>query len=142
MNGSFLDYRASTLFEMFPFCVLFQKDMTITSMGVSLRQIIPQIVGKKVTSYFELVKPLIEFNFENIESRSNNMFELATQEEISKLTENTSGSSGGAKFTDEIDLDEDIDKTLHIKVGQTFYFLSLPTEYFCMLSANFLMFFP
>ena len=54
-------------------------------MGVSLRQIIPQIVGKKVTSYFELVKPLIEFNFENIESRSNNMFELATQEEISKL---------------------------------------------------------
>ena len=96
--------------------------MTITSMGVSLRQIIPQIVGKKVTSYFELVKPLIEFNFENIESRSNNMFELATQEEISKLTENTSGSSGGAKFTDEIDLDEDIDKTLHIKVGQTFYF--------------------
>ena len=85
MNGSFLDYRASTLFEMFPFCVLFQKDMTITSMGVSLRQIIPQIVGKKVTSYFELVKPLIEFNFENIESRSNNMFELATQEEISKL---------------------------------------------------------
>ena len=85
VNGSFLDYRASTLFEMFPFCVLFQKDMTITSMGVSLRQIIPQIVGKKVTSYFELVKPLIEFNFENIESRSNNMFELATQEEISKL---------------------------------------------------------
>ena len=122
MNGSFLDYRASTLFEMFPFCVLFQKDMTITSMGVSLRQIIPQIVGKKVTSYFELVKPLIEFNFENIESRSNNMFELATQEEISKLTENSSGSSAGAKFTDEIDLDEDIDKTLHIKVGQTFYF--------------------
>ena len=85
MNGSFLDYRASTLFEMFPFCILFQKDMTITSMGVSLRQIIPQIVGKKVTSYFELIKPLIEFNFENIESRSNNMFELATQEEISKL---------------------------------------------------------
>ena len=74
-------------------------------------------VGNKVTSYFELVKPLVEFNFETIESRSNNMFELATQEEISKLTASNSGSSGGAKFTDEIDLDEDIDKTLHIKVN-------------------------
>ena len=62
--------------------------MTITSMGVSLRQVIPQIVGKKISSFFELVKPLVEFNFENIESRSNNMFELATQEEISKLTAN------------------------------------------------------
>ena len=38
------------------------------------------------------------------------------------VTESSSGSSGGAKFTDEIDLDEDIDKTLHIKVGHTFYF--------------------
>ena len=103
---------------MFPFCILFQKDMTITSMGVSLRQVIPQIVGKKISSFFELVKPLVEFNFENIESRSNNMFELATQEEISKLAASNSGSSGGAKFTDEIDLDEDIDKTLHIKVAQ------------------------
>ena len=37
------------------------------------------------------------------------------------VTESGSGSSGAAKFTDEIDLDEDIDKTLHIKVGHTFY---------------------
>ena len=115
-----LPIRASTLFEMFPFCLLFQKDMTVSSMGIALRQIIPQIVGKKVTSYFELIKPLIEFSFENIQQRSNNMFELATQEEINKLTAGTSGSSSEAKFTDEIDLDEDIDKTLHIK-GQMIF---------------------
>ena len=77
--------------------------MTVSSMGVALRQIIPQIVSKKVTSYFELIKPLIEFNFENVQSRSNNMFELATQEEINKLTAGgTSNSSSVAKFTDEI----------------------------------------
>ena len=43
------------------------------------------------------------------------MFELATQEEINKLTAGGSGSSSAAKFTDEIDLEEDVDKTLHIK---------------------------
>ena len=93
--------------------------MSVSSMGIALRQIMPQIVGKKLTSYFELVKPLIEFNFENIQSRSNNMFELATQEEITKMAKD-SGSSSGAQFTDEIDLEEDVDKTLHIK-GQMIY---------------------
>ena len=38
--------------------------------------------------------------------------------EINYFSLYSSGSSGGAKFTDEIDLDEDIDKTLHIKVVQ------------------------
>ena len=98
--------------------------MTVSSMGVALRQIIPQIVSKKVTSYFELIKPLIEFNFENIQSRSNNMFELATQEEITKMKGGTSGSSSGAQFTDEIDLEEDVDKTLHIKVKTVVEFLA------------------
>ena len=74
----------------------------------------PHIVGKKITSYFELVKPLIEFKFEIIQSRSNNMFELATQEEVDKLGK-TDDSSSAAKFDDEIDLEEDVDKTLHIK---------------------------
>lgn len=112
-----LPIRASTLFEMFPFCILFQKDLTVSSIGIALRQVIPHIVGKKITSYFELVKPLIEFNYENIESRSNNMFELATQEEIDKLGKSTNSSS--AKFDDEIDLEEEVDKTLHIKGQMT-----------------------
>ncbi len=78
---SSLPIRAATLFEMFPFCILFQKDMTVSCIGVALRQIIPQIIGRKLTSFFEIVKPLIEFNYDNIQSRTNNMFELATQEE-------------------------------------------------------------
>ncbi len=41
----------------------------MTSIGVALRQVIPHIVGKKITSYFELIKPLVEFKFEVIESR-------------------------------------------------------------------------
>ena len=115
---SSLPVRASTIFEMFPFCILFQKDLTVSSMGVALREVVPQIVGKKITSFFEMVKPLVEFSFDVIQSRSNNMFELATQEEITKLGQSTNSSS--AKFDDDIDLEEDVDKTLHIK-GQMIY---------------------
>lgn len=99
-----LPIRAAALFEMFPFCILFQKDLTVSSIGVALRQVIPTIVGKKLTAYFELIKPLVEFKFEVIESRSNNMFELATQEEIDKLGQSKKSSTG--KFEDEIDLEE------------------------------------
>ena len=59
---------------------------------------------------------MVDFTFENIMARSNNMFELATQEEITKLGQSTNSSS--AKFDDEIDLEEDVDKTLHIKGNQ------------------------
>ena len=74
-------------------------------MGVALQQVIPGLVGRKITAYFELVKPLIEFKFDNIVSRNNNMFELATAEEIDKLGQSRSSQEEG-RFTDEIILDE------------------------------------
>ena len=40
--------RAGIFFEMFPFCLLFEKDMIIKNMGGALRNCIPQMVGKKV----------------------------------------------------------------------------------------------
>ena len=52
-------------------------------MGVALRQIIPKIVGEGLSSWWELVKPLVEFRWEVIMTRLNSMFELATQEEVS-----------------------------------------------------------
>ena len=66
----------------------------------------PGIVGKKVTAYFELIKPLIEFKFDIIQSRSNNMFELATNEEIDKLGDTGSKKSNSGGFDDDINLDE------------------------------------
>ena len=64
------------------------------------------IVGQKMTKFFELIKPMIEFKFEAIQSRGNNVFELATQEEIDKLGSTNKGSSSHGQFTDDIDLDE------------------------------------
>ena len=101
-----LPIKAGTIFEMFPFCMLFHEDLTVSNLGIALRQVLPGMAGKKVTAYFELVKPLIEFNFENVLQRANNMFELATTEEIDKLGKTGSKTSSGNGFSDEINLDE------------------------------------
>ena len=58
--------------------------MEVTCLGVALRQIIPKIVGEGLSSWWELVKPLVEFRWDVIMTRLNSMFELATQEEVSK----------------------------------------------------------
>ena len=59
-------------------------------LGVALRMIIPKIVGEGLSSWFELVKPLVEFKWEVINSRINSMFELATQEVLSCNSETNS----------------------------------------------------
>merc|ERR1719206_342787 len=93
--------------------------MEVTVLGIALRQIIPKIIGKPLSSWWELVKPLVEFKWEVILTRMNSMFELATQEEVDKLGKSGSESSGG--FSSELNLlDEDIDKTLHIKGQMVF----------------------
>ena len=114
-----LPIKAGTLFEMFPFCILFHEDLTVSCIGVALRQVIPGLVGRKVTAYFELVKPLIEFKFENILSRANNMFELATQEEIDKLGKSTgSKNSSGLSFSDEINLLDEVSASTIFRHGK------------------------
>merc|ERR1711962_10763 len=119
--------RAATLFEMFPFCVLFNPEMNVTMLGVALRMIIPKIIGEGLSSWFELVKPLVEFKWDVINSRINSMFELATQEEVDKLGKSEGSSS--REFSSELMLlDEDVDKTLHIK-GQMVFM----KEWDCML---------
>ena len=102
-----LPIKAGTLFEMFPFSVLFHEDLTVSCIGIALRQVMPQMIGKKVTEFFELVKPLIDFKFENIRSRANNMFELETIEEMDKLGKSGSAkASSGGGFDDEINLED------------------------------------
>merc|ERR550532_2410263 len=113
--------KASVIFEMFPFCILYNKNMEVTILGSALRQILSQTVGQGLSSYWELVKPLVEFRWDVILGRMNSMFELATQEEVDKLCKSDSGRSSSMGFDDDINLlDEDIDKTLHIKGQMVF----------------------
>merc|ERR1719219_2667068 len=111
--------RAGVFFDMFPFCILYEKDMIIKNMGTALRYCIPMSVGKKLGEYWELMKPLIDFKYEVIESRLNSMFELATIDEIDKLR---TQEEGGDSDSDELNVEdlEDLDKTLHIK-GQMIF---------------------
>jgi len=112
--------RAAVIFEMFPFSILYNSQMEVTVLGIALRQIIPKIIGQTLSSWWELVKPLVEFKWEVILSRMNSMFELATQEEVDKLNQDGDGSSS-REFSSELNLlDEDVDKTLHIKGQMVF----------------------
>ena len=48
-------------------------------------QILPKIVGQKINEYFDIVRPLIEFSFDTVLARSNNIFEVMTVEAIDVL---------------------------------------------------------
>ena len=43
---------------------LLQEDLTVSVLGISLRQIIPGLIGAALNSWFEIIKPLVEFKFE------------------------------------------------------------------------------
>ncbi|KAJ0170788.1 hypothetical protein K1T71_013560 [Dendrolimus kikuchii] len=100
-----LPISASVLFEIFPFCIVFGSDMVVRSIGNSLMVILPDLVGKKITNWFDLVRPLIAFKFQTILNRTNNIFELVTVEavmhekapdkrnELLKLSDETDGAT-------------------------------------------------
>ena len=73
------------LLEIFPFIIVFDQEMVLQSIGRSLNQIMPDIVGKKLNDLFQLVRPTFseEFNFTTILNKSNNFFELMSKEPIS-----------------------------------------------------------
>lgn len=44
----------------------YRSDMVVRSIGNSLLVILPELVGKKITSCFDLVRPLIAFKFQTV----------------------------------------------------------------------------
>ena len=72
--------------------------MSVHNCGSALRYCLPQMVGRKLGQFWELIKPLVDFKYEVrpsewssdddvtqvIETRTNSMFELATTDEIDK----------------------------------------------------------
>ncbi|XP_011645853.1 soluble guanylate cyclase 88E [Pogonomyrmex barbatus] len=112
-----LPIGACVLFEIFPFCIVFGSDMVVRSIGNSLMVILPDLVGKKITYFFDLVRPLIAFKFQSILNRTNNIFELVTVEPV--LTERLNDRHRNEiLLSDELEMVED--KTLRLK-GQMIY---------------------
>ncbi|XP_032667579.1 soluble guanylate cyclase 88E isoform X2 [Odontomachus brunneus] len=112
-----LPIGACVLFEIFPFCIVFGSDMVVRSIGNSLMVILPDLVSKKITYFFDLVRPLIAFKFQSILNRTNNIFELVTVEPV--LTERLNDRHRNEiLLSDELETVED--KTLRLK-GQMIY---------------------
>ncbi|XP_072766942.1 guanylyl cyclase at 88E isoform X2 [Anoplolepis gracilipes] len=112
-----LPIGACVLFEIFPFCIVFGSDMIVRNIGNSLMVILPDLVGKKITYFFDLVRPLIAFKFQSILNRTNNIFELVTVEPV--LTERLNDRHRNEiLLSDELETVED--KTLRLK-GQMIY---------------------
>ncbi|EDV91343.1 soluble guanylate cyclase 88E [Drosophila grimshawi] len=79
-----LPISAHVLFEIFPFCIVFGADMVVRSIGNSLMVILPELLGKRITAWFDLVRPLIAFKFQTILNRTNNIFELVTVDPVTE----------------------------------------------------------
>ncbi|XP_050100553.1 soluble guanylate cyclase 88E isoform X2 [Anopheles aquasalis] len=112
-----LPISASVLFEIFPFCIVFGSDMIVRSIGNSLMVILPDLLSKKITDWFELRRPLIAFKFQTILNRTNNIFELVTMQSVKKRPENQRKME--LKLTEEEE-DEEVEKRLRLK-GQMIY---------------------
>ncbi|XP_031549220.1 soluble guanylate cyclase 88E-like [Actinia tenebrosa] len=67
-------------YEVFPFHIVYDHSMTITSVGSSLDAILPDLVGKKIAQEFSLIRPFLEFSWENIAYHTNVVFELQSRQ--------------------------------------------------------------
>ncbi|KAK0165413.1 hypothetical protein PV328_003927 [Microctonus aethiopoides] len=114
-----LPIGASVLFEIFPFCIVFGSDMVVRSIGNSLMVILPDLVGKKITHWFDLVRPLIAFKFQSILNRTNNIFELVSVETV--LTERPEDAKRNAIILNNDNMNNSTqEKILRLK-GQMIY---------------------
>lgn len=64
--GSNLPIRSEIFFELFPFHVVFKRDLEIISVGESLKQAMKHAEGESIRDVFNLVRPLMNFNWDNV----------------------------------------------------------------------------
>ncbi|XP_072132213.1 soluble guanylate cyclase 88E-like [Mobula birostris] len=74
-----LPMKKGIFFDMFPFSTIFRRDMTMSRIGDGLKEVFSDLQGKKVNDEFTLVRPMLEFNWDNIYTHLNNVFELMSK---------------------------------------------------------------
>nr|XP_019948238.1 PREDICTED: soluble guanylate cyclase 88E-like [Paralichthys olivaceus] len=74
-----LPMKRGIFFDMFPFSVIFRRDMTMYRIGDGLKEVFSDLQGKKVDEEFALVRPMLEFSWDNIYTHLNNVFELMSK---------------------------------------------------------------
>ncbi|ROT84041.1 putative Soluble guanylate cyclase gcy-31 [Penaeus vannamei] len=100
-----LSLKGNILFEIFPFCILFGSKMVVQYIGNSLMQTIPELVNKRLTDWFTLSRPHVDFTFTEILKRTNNIFELVTKEHVYRNREKMNGAiQGNSILTQEYNI--------------------------------------
>ncbi|TNN39946.1 Soluble guanylate cyclase gcy-31 [Liparis tanakae] len=74
-----LPMKRGIFFVMFPFSVIFRRDMTMYRIGDGLKEVFSDLQGKKVDEEFTLIRPMLEFSWDNIYTHLNNVFELLSK---------------------------------------------------------------
>lgn len=64
-----LPMKRGIFFDMFPFSVIFRRDMTMYRIGDGLKEVFSDLQGKKVNEEFTLVRPMLEFSWDNVSVR-------------------------------------------------------------------------
>lgn len=64
-----LPMKRGIFFDMFPFSVIFRRDMTMYWIGDGLKEVFSDLQGKKVNEEFTLVRPMLEFSWDNVSER-------------------------------------------------------------------------
>uniref|UniRef100_A0A8C4GUV9 guanylate cyclase n=1 Tax=Dicentrarchus labrax TaxID=13489 RepID=A0A8C4GUV9_DICLA len=65
-----LPMKRGIFFDMFPFSVIFRRDMTMYRIGDGLKEVFSDLQGKKVNEEFTLVRPMLEFSWDNVSLES------------------------------------------------------------------------
>ena len=61
-----LNVKSDTFFELFPFHLVFRRNMEIISIGFSLSQAMKHVEGESLKDLFNLVRPFIEFTWDKV----------------------------------------------------------------------------
>ncbi|XP_069133528.1 LOW QUALITY PROTEIN: soluble guanylate cyclase gcy-31-like [Argopecten irradians] len=74
-----LPLRSDVFFELFPFHIVFNRQLFVKSIGVSLMAVMPYIKGKLLKENFQLIRPLVELTWDSIMAHTNNVFEISSE---------------------------------------------------------------
>lgn len=72
-------------YEVFPFHIVFDREMVISSTGNSLEAVIQDLPGKTISSKFSLIRPFMEFTWHNVSIHTNVVFEVQSTEALELL---------------------------------------------------------
>jgi hypothetical protein len=99
ISGEFMNWPITPhiFATCFPFHIIFDINLTIRYMGISLSRLLPKAIcsESKLTDYFDLSRPSVPLTYKNIRDYIHNIFVLCTKQD--KITAKTDKSSEDSK---------------------------------------------